>query len=187
VIRGSCEGGARLALPNHDSNLEDCFRLGRNYTLAVTETVRGSELQHLTSREYPAGDQNVNRNCSSPWYQARGYGSQPIPVRHGQRIAVRCLSVFKVSTCRPIAPRWVNQCRAIPADQTRHSEKADAERPERNQERQTLAVRGGIRSVPKMAGRRPAPPLPINDLQPCGAGLRPASYFCHGLFERYPN
>jgi hypothetical protein len=61
VIRGSCEGGARLALPIHDSNLEDCFRLGRNYTLAVTETVRGSELQHLTPREYPAGDQNVNR------------------------------------------------------------------------------------------------------------------------------
>jgi len=39
-MRFSCEGGARLALPIHNSNLGDCFRLGRNYTLAVTETVR---------------------------------------------------------------------------------------------------------------------------------------------------
>ena len=39
-MRFSCVGGARLALPIHNSNLGDCFRLGRNYTLAVTETVR---------------------------------------------------------------------------------------------------------------------------------------------------
>jgi len=50
-------------------NLEDCFRLGRNYTLAVTETVRRSELLHLTPREYPARDKYVKRNYSSPWYR----------------------------------------------------------------------------------------------------------------------
>jgi hypothetical protein len=65
VIRFSCKGGTSLALPVHNSNLEDCFRLGRNYTLAVTETVRRSELLHLISREYPAGDTNVKRNYSS--------------------------------------------------------------------------------------------------------------------------
>src|SRR5215831_2852554 len=51
------------------SNLEDCFRLGRNYTLAVTETVRRSKLLHLTPREYPASDKYVKRNYSSPWYR----------------------------------------------------------------------------------------------------------------------
>jgi hypothetical protein len=35
------------------------LRLGRNYTLAVTETMRRLKLQHLTAREYPAGNQNV--------------------------------------------------------------------------------------------------------------------------------
>lgn len=75
----SCEGGARQR-----SNLENWFRLGRNYTLAVTEIVRASELRHLTPGEYPAGDQKVKRNDSSPWYQARGYVSQAIPVPHGQ-------------------------------------------------------------------------------------------------------
>jgi hypothetical protein len=69
-MRFSCEGGARLALPIHNSNLEDCLRLGRNYTLAVTETVRRSKLLRLTGREYPAGDTHVKRNYSSPWYQA---------------------------------------------------------------------------------------------------------------------
>lgn len=39
----------------------------------------------------------------------------------------------------------------------------------------TLAVCGGSRSVTKMAGRGTTPPLPVNDSQPCGAGLRPAS------------
>ena len=79
VIRFACKNGTRLALPVHNSNLEDCFRLGRNYTLAVTETVRGSELLHLTPREYSAGDTNVKRNYSSPWCQAPGYASQRIP------------------------------------------------------------------------------------------------------------
>jgi competence protein ComEA len=32
-----------------------------------------------------------------------------------------------------------------------------------------------------MAGHRPAPPLPVNDLQVCGAGLRPASDFGYRL------
>ena len=36
-----------------------------------------------------------------------------------------------------------------------------------------LTACGGGRSVPKMAGRRPAPPLPVNDLQV--GGPRPAS------------
>lgn len=89
MICCSCEGGARLALPIHNTNLGDCFRLGRNYTLAVTETVRGSELLHLTLREYLAGEKNVKRNYSSPWCQARGCVSQPIPVQHEQRIAVK--------------------------------------------------------------------------------------------------
>ena len=84
MIRFSCEGGTRLTLPVHNSNLEDCFRLGRNYTLAVTETARRSELLHLTLREYPAGDTNVKRDYSSPWCQAPVYASQPIPVQHGQ-------------------------------------------------------------------------------------------------------
>jgi hypothetical protein len=35
-----CEGGARLALPFNDSNLWRLIWLGRNYTLAVTDTVR---------------------------------------------------------------------------------------------------------------------------------------------------
>jgi hypothetical protein len=65
VIRFSCKGGTRRALPMHYLNLEDCFRLGRNYTLSVTETVRGSDVLHLTSREYLAGDKNVKRNYSS--------------------------------------------------------------------------------------------------------------------------
>ena len=65
VIGFSCEGGARLALPVHNSNLEDCFRLRRNYTLAVTETVRGSERRHLTSREYRADDKNVKNKVVS--------------------------------------------------------------------------------------------------------------------------
>jgi hypothetical protein len=60
--------------------------------LAATETVRDSELLHLTPGVYLAGDENVKRNYSSPWYQARGYVSQPVPAQHGQRIAVRCLS-----------------------------------------------------------------------------------------------
>jgi hypothetical protein len=81
VIGLSCEGGARLALPIHNSSFEDCFRLGRNYTLTVTETVRGSELLHLTPREYLADDKNVKSKYSSPWHQARGYVSQPIPMK----------------------------------------------------------------------------------------------------------
>jgi hypothetical protein len=59
VIRFGWKGGTRLALRIHNSNLEDCFRFGRNYTLSVTETVRGSELLHLTFRVYLAGDKNV--------------------------------------------------------------------------------------------------------------------------------
>src|SRR5262249_11839633 len=62
-----------LALPIHNSNFESCFRLGRNYTLAATETVRGSELLHLALREYPAADTNVKRNYSRPWRQALGF------------------------------------------------------------------------------------------------------------------
>src|SRR5262245_17429979 len=84
VIRFSCKGGRRLALPVHNSNLEDCFRLGRNYTLAVTETVRRSELSHLTPREYPAGDTNVKRKPFQPVVPGVVYASQPIPVQHGQ-------------------------------------------------------------------------------------------------------
>jgi len=38
-----------------------------------------------------------------------------------------------------------------------------------------------LRSIAKQAGQRPAPPRPINVCQPCGAGPRPARYFCHGL------
>jgi hypothetical protein len=83
VIRFSCKAGTRLAFPVHNSNIEDCFKLGRNYTLAVTETVRRSELLHLTPREYPAGDTNVKRNYSSPWRQAPVYASQPIRVQKG--------------------------------------------------------------------------------------------------------
>ena len=46
----------------------------------------------------------------------------------------------------------------------------------------SMPARTQSRPGPKMAGRRPAPPLPVNDLyfwdlQPCGAGLRPASEF----------
>ena len=41
MVGVSCKGGTRLAV--HNSNLEDGFRLGRNYTLAVTETVRRSD------------------------------------------------------------------------------------------------------------------------------------------------
>jgi len=78
-----------FALPVHNSNLEDCFRLGRNYTLAVTETVRGSELLHLTTREYLPGDKNVKRNyltylsrgAKTPWYVSqptRSPSSMPI-------------------------------------------------------------------------------------------------------------
>src|SRR5215471_4389948 len=60
----------RCSTPHiHNSNLEDCLRLGRNYTLAVTETVRRSELLHLTPKEYPASDKYVKRNYSSPWYR----------------------------------------------------------------------------------------------------------------------
>jgi hypothetical protein len=47
-MRFSCEGEARLALPIHNSNLGNCFRLGRNYTLAVTETMRRPKLLRLT-------------------------------------------------------------------------------------------------------------------------------------------
>jgi hypothetical protein len=65
VIQFSCEGGARLALPIHNSNFEICFRLGRNYTLTATETVRDSELRHLTPGVYLAGDKSVKRNDSS--------------------------------------------------------------------------------------------------------------------------
>src|SRR5215472_5888718 len=37
------------------------FRLGRNYTLAVTETVGRLELLRLTPREYRVDDKNVKR------------------------------------------------------------------------------------------------------------------------------
>lgn len=67
MIGFTCKGATRLALPIHNSNLEDCFRLGRNYTLSVTGTVRGSELRRLTLRGYPAGDKNVKRSYSSSW------------------------------------------------------------------------------------------------------------------------
>ena len=39
-MRFACAGGTRLAFLIHDSNSGDRFSLGRNYTLAVTETVR---------------------------------------------------------------------------------------------------------------------------------------------------
>jgi hypothetical protein len=65
VIRFLCEGGAGLALPIHNSNLEDCVGLGRNYTLAVTETVRGSELLRLTPGEYLGGGKNVKEELCS--------------------------------------------------------------------------------------------------------------------------
>jgi hypothetical protein len=39
--------------------------------LAATETVRGSELLHLTPREYLAGEKNVKRNYSSLGAKAR--------------------------------------------------------------------------------------------------------------------
>ena len=44
-----------------------------------------------------------------------------------------------------------------------------------------LAGFGRSRSIPKLAGRGPDPPLPVGDLQPYGAGPRPASGFWHGL------
>ena len=56
----------RCSTPHiHNSNLEDCFRLGRNYTLPVTETVRRSELLRPTFRGYPARDKNVKRNYNA--------------------------------------------------------------------------------------------------------------------------
>jgi hypothetical protein len=42
------------------------LRLGRNYTLAVTETVRRSERLHLTFLQWPAAEKNVKRHRSSP-------------------------------------------------------------------------------------------------------------------------
>jgi hypothetical protein len=71
----------------HNSNLEDCFRLGRNYTLAVTETVRRSALLHLTPREYPARDKYVKRNYSSSWYLDR---AALAPYRISATAARRC-------------------------------------------------------------------------------------------------
>jgi hypothetical protein len=44
-----------------------------------------------------------------------------------------------------------------------------------------LAAFGGSRLVPKMAGRRPAPPRAVDNLQVCGAGLRLASDSFHML------
>src|SRR5580658_3126740 len=41
----------------------------------------------------------------------------------------------------------------------------------------------GNHDAPRLAGRRPAPPLPLNDLEPSGAGPRPASKFCLGLLS----
>src|SRR5580704_3766468 len=41
--------------------------------------------------------------------------------------------------------------------------------------RQTVTALGGSLSVPKMAGRRPAPQSAVTYLQACGAGLRPAA------------
>jgi hypothetical protein len=52
--------------------------LGRNYTLSVTETVRGSELLHLAAGVYLAGDKNVKRNYFEPVVPARGYVSEPV-------------------------------------------------------------------------------------------------------------
>ncbi len=67
--------------------------------MSATETVRGTETKlHLTFREYLADDMNVKRNYSSPWYKARGYVSQPIPVKHGQRIAHRVVTCGSQST-----------------------------------------------------------------------------------------
>src|SRR6516225_7065335 len=66
VIRFSCEGAVRLGLPIHNSNLEGCFRLGRNYTLAVTETVRRSELLHLTPRERSGGRHECQEEALEP-------------------------------------------------------------------------------------------------------------------------
>ncbi len=37
------------------------MKLGRNYTLAVTETVRDLELLHLRLKGYLAGDKNVKQ------------------------------------------------------------------------------------------------------------------------------
>jgi predicted RNase H-like nuclease len=45
-----------------------------------------------------------------------------------------------------------------------------------------LAACDGSRLVPKMAGRRSAPPLAVTDFQACGAGLRPAIFGS----ERFP-
>ena len=50
----SREGVGRLAFPIHNSNLEYCFRLGRNYALAATETVRCAIASH---------DQRVSGEC----------------------------------------------------------------------------------------------------------------------------
>jgi hypothetical protein len=49
-----------------------------------------------------------------------------------------------------------------------------------------LAACGRSRSVPKMAGRRPAPPRAVNDLQACGACFRRTSDFCHRLLVVIP-
>ncbi len=99
AVGGNDQGD--FALPAHNSNLENCFRPGRNYTLTVTEKVRRSELLHLTPREYLAGDKNVKRNWSSSWCQAQWYVSQPTPVASfPYRMLVRAVSN---STCSRLA------------------------------------------------------------------------------------
>ena len=68
------EGGTHF--PIHNSNLGDCLELGRNYTLAVTETVRLKNYCASLFREYPAGDHRCQMEYSY-WNQNQAFLFSP--------------------------------------------------------------------------------------------------------------
>jgi hypothetical protein len=79
--------------------------------LAETETVRRSELLHLTPRGYPAGDTNVKRNHSSPWCQAPVYASLGFFVQM-TKVAERARHGGEARFVGSVA-RWHLACQAI--------------------------------------------------------------------------
>jgi AraC-like DNA-binding protein len=87
VIRSHAKAEHSSHLPFTIHFFEICFRLGRNYALAATETAR--DVRTISSHPWSVsgGRPECQEELFDPWYQARGYVSQPIPAQHGQRIS----------------------------------------------------------------------------------------------------